>query len=109
MQNKSYFDTFFRTFCEKNWLQVTPAQVTRPGQVTQSKKKMQSCHSHSDGEEDLKIAGVGKPSGTYILYISEFLYDWPEVRFAGKSMGKTQIHYTLIRSVQIIQNRGHLG
>ena len=25
-----------------------------------------------------------------------------------RSMGKTQIHYTLIRSVQIVQKRGHL-
>ena len=92
---------------------MTPGHPSSGHQARSSdsikKKSLQSCHSHSGGEEDLKIAGFGIPSGTYILYISEFLYDWPEVRFAGKSMEKTQIHYTLIRSVQIIQNRGHLG
>ena len=78
-QNKSHFDIVYRTFRGKfdsrSPQARSPGQVT--GQLTQSPKKTVCNHvtDTSGGEEDLKIGGFGIPSGTYILCISEFLYD----------------------------------
>ena len=73
--NKSYFDIFFAHFVKN----LTPGHPSSGHQARSSdsisKKSLQSYHSHSGGEEDLKIAGFGIPSGNYILSISEFLYD----------------------------------
>ena len=75
MQNKSHFDIFFADLVKK----LTPGHPSSGHQARSSdsisKKSLQSCHSHSGGDEYFKIAGFGIPSGTYILYISEFLYD----------------------------------
>ena len=71
MQNKSHFDIFFAHLVKN----LTPGHPSSGHQAGSSDSISKKVCNHCGGDEDFKIAGFGIPSGTYILYISEFLYD----------------------------------
>ena len=101
---------FLTSWPQRLRLQVTLSDLTSSC-VFQT---LRACQKHIKDPNSLKLAVCNTDIGIYDLYISDFLYRWPQVISISwhshfKSMVKNEVPLIYIRSVQLTQNHNQMG